>query len=245
MPTYKELLESIEWKTKRKEILQRDRLKCTVCLNEKIIKDTLIGSIRFSHNTDNLSIFYISGKPIFFPLHLNIEKLDLRLYYNLKNDAVQVVAVKKANNLDELLEAREYIESFFKEHKSDQEHMLSFFSKALNISKEDLTMPNVQLHLKKTEWLDVKGLHVHHKYYQLGLMPWDYPEDALTTVCWICHKELHKDVKVPLLNEQGIQISTLTPCPRCFGAGMFPEYLHVQEGICFECEGACFEEFYK
>lgn len=30
-------------------------------------------------------------------------------------------------------------------------------------------------------------LHVHHLYYKFGLNPWEYPDEALTTLCELCH----------------------------------------------------------
>lgn len=32
-------------------------------------------------------------------------------------------------------------------------------------------------------------LHVHHKYYRNGADPWDYPDEALITLCASCHWE--------------------------------------------------------
>ena len=31
-------------------------------------------------------------------------------------------------------------------------------------------------------------LHVHHRYYKKGNLPWDYPEKSLVTLCEICHE---------------------------------------------------------
>jgi 5-methylcytosine-specific restriction endonuclease McrA len=36
------------------------------------------------------------------------------------------------------------------------------------------------------------NLHVHHKYYLEGKMPWEVPDDCLVTLCKICHKKEHK-----------------------------------------------------
>lgn len=33
-------------------------------------------------------------------------------------------------------------------------------------------------------------LQIHHRYYLRGKDPWDYPDDALLTVCKGCHAEL-------------------------------------------------------
>ncbi len=32
-------------------------------------------------------------------------------------------------------------------------------------------------------------LHAHHKYYEHGRDPWDYPLDTLITLCESCHEE--------------------------------------------------------
>jgi hypothetical protein len=34
-----------------------------------------------------------------------------------------------------------------------------------------------------------KTLNVHHKYYQKGLSPWEYPDESLTTLCEKCHEK--------------------------------------------------------
>lgn len=50
--------------------------------------------------------------------------------------------------------------------------------------------------LKRDEWTcldcgdDTKSLHVHHRYYQWGLNPWEYSDDALMTLCEPCHKRI-------------------------------------------------------
>ncbi|PSR54882.1 hypothetical protein AHMF7605_15920 [Adhaeribacter arboris] len=96
--------------------------------------------------------------------------------------------------------------------------------------------------LKNLEIIHIKGLHVHHKYYQDELLPWEYPNDALTTLCWHCHKELHENGKLRWLDKNGLEKGVLTNCSRCHGAGVFPEYKHVNSGICFQCHGAKYKE---
>ncbi len=34
-------------------------------------------------------------------------------------------------------------------------------------------------------------LNVHHLYYETGKAPWEYPGDALLTLCETCHTETH------------------------------------------------------
>ena len=35
-------------------------------------------------------------------------------------------------------------------------------------------------------------LHVHHRYYVSGRMPWEYPDNALATLCESCHAATKK-----------------------------------------------------
>lgn len=34
------------------------------------------------------------------------------------------------------------------------------------------------------------NLHIHHLYYKNGVMPWEYPDDALITLCQLCHRKV-------------------------------------------------------
>lgn len=95
------------------------------------------------------------------------------------------------------------------------------------------------------KWYYVGNLHVHHTYYQYGNEPWEYPSKALITLCWNCHESLHKDTTTPILNSDGIEVDRLNVCKRCSGAGWFPQYRHVQNGICFRCDGAKYEELIR
>ena len=40
---------------------------------------------------------------------------------------------------------------------------------------------------------DKSTLNVHHCFYKYGRNPWDYPNNALITVCEECHKEIGKE----------------------------------------------------
>lgn len=43
-------------------------------------------------------------------------------------------------------------------------------------------------------------LHVHHCYYQKGLMPWDYPGEALKCLCEYCH-DVRQEVELIIQQE--------------------------------------------
>lgn len=109
-------------------------------------------------------------------------------------------------------------------------------------------------YLRETNLPDVKvaersySLHVHHKLYILDRLPWEYLDNELITLCNWCHWEFHKSNIIPVYrNNDGNSLEKLdyTPCNRCNGAGWFPEYKHVQSGICFRCEGARYEQLIK
>ena len=95
---------------------------------------------------------------------------------------------------------------------------------------------------ENNKWFYVKNLHIHHNYYQDEKLPWEYPDDALCTLCWVCHEQLHQNMQITWRDKNGIEIGELTYCNRCFGAGWFPQYSHIQGGICFRCRGARYEE---
>ncbi len=42
---------------------------------------------------------------------------------------------------------------------------------------------------------DGRTLHVHHKYYEWGKDPWEYPTNALITLCDSCHEEETEEIK--------------------------------------------------
>ena len=87
-------------------------------------------------------------------------------------------------------------------------------------------------------------LQVHHKYYVDSKFPWEYYDDALITLCNWCHFELHQTNLIPIFTEINGQLMErkLTPCAKCNGAGYFPEFQHVKDGICFRCTGQKYDE---
>lgn len=83
----------------------------------------------------------------------------------------------------------------------------------------------------------LKGLNIHHNYYIRGKKPWEYPNDALVTLCEDCHKKRHLTSKIPMLDTQLHYVKDMQVCDRCGGSGYLPQYHHVEHGICFKCGG--------
>ncbi len=87
-------------------------------------------------------------------------------------------------------------------------------------------------------------LNIHHKLYIFNKLPWDYLDSDLETICNWCHWELHKTEKVKsyTIVDGKFVPTSLTPCKKCNGAGWFPQYEHVEGGLCFRCLGFKFDE---
>lgn len=84
-------------------------------------------------------------------------------------------------------------------------------------------------------------LHVHHTYYILTKLPWEYPDESLQTLCNWCHHSLHQNIEVPKYkNELRLLHANCPTCERCGGAGNLPQYSYVQNGVCFGCDGRGF-----
>jgi hypothetical protein len=224
--TYQELLLHPSWRERRGEILRRDEQKCIQCANENILQETSIGAL-FQNGPYHSGLMYrfrplneLFGKKVLMKTETNVNDKAYIAYAD-KSDTgekfAKVIAVRKRR-------------STYKPNADD-----SFLNKLLEL---ELEFP-----VQSLSWVYVQGLHVHHTYYQMGRLPWEYPDSALQTMCWVCHENLHRQITVPLLNEAGTEIGKLTPCSRCCGAGYFPEYKHVQEGVCFSCNGAKYIEF--
>lgn len=224
--TYQELLSQSKWRERRIDILLRDRHKCTNCGNEEILKNTHIGTM-----------FY-NG-----PYHSGL-KYTLR---SLNGEVRQTILLKTDTGINE----KGYIAYVNKEDD------YSKLGKVLAVRKSQLTIRptygegnflnellklELQLPIQSLQWVYVPGLHIHHKYYQKGKLPWEYPDEALQTMCWQCHENLHRNIMVPYLDERGNDLGMLTPCYKCHGAGYFPEYKHIQAGICFSCNGTRYIE---
>lgn len=232
MTDYEKLLNTPEWKAKRKMIVARDKSTCTSCANKKLFDKALLGHVSHSRVSSEWITVYIVT---------SLEGNDHIIFIPAKDNqpirSGTLVLVLPTNGKEEV--NRAYLVA--RKPISDQDYKIDFLREysSKEVEEHELQSYKQRLH---NEWKHIKGLEVHHKYYQLGLMPWEYDDDALTTLCWYCHEALHKNGKVPVLDEYGNNIGEYTNCYRCHGAGGFPEFSHVQSGICFRCNGAKYEE---
>jgi len=221
---YSELLDKIEWKKKRQDILELDKYTCTNCKNEthlnnceEYVIDKIDFEIKYRNRYLDLNNFTEENyNEVILKFHI-----DKNLIKSNKN-----IEISSYKYVDKNLEC-EQIKSPFTTNR------YKLFVK----KTKDKIIPFAIRDIESNDWIYVRDLHVHHKYYQLNKNPWDYPNEALTTLCWQCHEELHKNLDIDVIDENGNIIGSKRVCGRCYGAGIFPEYRHVQFGICFECNG--------
>lgn len=265
---YNEQLKTINWQLKREIILIRDKNICKHCQNKKFEKDLSSGFMLIPQRDNNYDLLYNS----FFNVNLRFkEELPFRFLItksllskkfkktpkilwidyvmNPKTFLGDIYFIKNVNKLviDEIRELHKATQSYdtLRENSWEDPTDIDFF--------EDNGNPEIRQNPYFSEKLLSIGrtlpisfsfcLNVHHKVYRKNKLAWEYPDEDLITLCWSCHEEIHKNQKIPCYDENGIYFGDLTPCSRCFGAGWFPEYSHVENGICFRCRGARFDEF--
>lgn len=228
--TYAEILLSREWREKRLIILHRDKLKCQCCSNREILSNLQISQGLLISNSEVNNLCYL-----LFGHSTNSSSFSHRTKCFLKKD--------RTFWQDAIV--REHILVYHENILSNIANPIA----ARRILKQEVTyldstpiVTNPIRNVDDANWIYNITLHVHHSYYKVGLNPWEYDDSALTTLCWSCHEKLHSTIKVPVMDKDDKLITSYTPCTRCHGAGEFPEYRHVENGICFECHGSRYYE---
>jgi len=243
--TYQEQLLDTRWLEKRKTIIKRDAWKCQNCANESYKNRFAVGLIfsnNLPHGTSN-SVFHKES----FIINIWDFKVGKIQTAFIKNPAFSpnesyIAVYKEGYKYAQLLALKNIDNSKIELSKN----ILDIVKNGIKGKVSQDTYQTIYRTENKLDtWKMVLGLHVHHRYYQNNLLAWQYPDNALITLCWDCHEDLHSNTIVPILDSIGNKVGTMAPCRRCFGAGVFPEFVHVDSGICFRCKGAKYEELIK
>lgn len=257
--TYQEQLESKEWKDKRTQILIRDGHRCQICFNETDIKEMdagFFGEFCFPNSREAISMDCFGDQRV---LRAGIQSqyapfIDGRsIIYSRKTPkwrrmvmGVRSLTKTERDVYDEYeTEIRKFGLDWDQSLVNDYDRLLSAIQSVFGIrnSRVDHFCELIkQSNPIEFNWKFLLGLHVHHKYYVKGFLAWEYSNEALVTLCFSCHERTHKDTHIPIYNDAMELVGQYTYCYRCHGAGEFPEYHHVQNGICFRCSGAKYEE---
>lgn len=228
---YSDLLSTNEWLQKREQIKRRDENRCCLCNrypSDEVFFDSVTNlkvgySWNFDLPLDPLRIEEHERKKLEYNSLPSDTRYKLELFYDLIKENFK--------NINELY-------NLIKDPVASQIKLLNdlkAFQLYTQIDEGDLPK------LEKSKF--VVELHVHHHYYVKGRLPWEYPDLALITLCHECHWDLHQKHRIPIYKDELMnERIQLTTCSRCNGAGVFPEYNHVQNGVCFECNGAMYIE---
>lgn len=236
---YNEQLQHRLWKQKRELILQRDGYKCQNCYNK-----TLIDNLNISFagvGTTAVNLYYILIDKNTGEINRCLTSYDKKFAIKLLelSEEGSIIALSNAiNGWVNLIATVVLKPKISFGNKSTPLELLQKGESLLRQKAQEKALRNLDGNeLQKLQWIDTKGLHIHHKYYQIGKLAWDYPDAALITLCWCCHEIEHINSEIDVLDENGNFVEKRQVCPKCYGAGMFPEYLHVQNGVCFLCNG--------
>lgn len=259
---YPDQLNTIQWKKKRMEILKRDGFKCQECFNQVIeaendkgffsgfclpnskeaIELENIGSDRFMRaNINEEHIKFLKKSVIIYSQKIpNWKRIVMGM--RVLNSREQEVFKKYESEISEL---NKKMDSF---NLNDLDLLESVMKNTTDIfelkdrRRIDFIELNKKIDTKKFEWIFMLGLHVHHKCYIENYYAWEYSNEALITLCQSCHEKIHENQEIPVYNSEFELQGYYTYCKRCHGAGVFPEYSHVQSGVCFRCDGMRYEE---
>jgi hypothetical protein len=240
MNNYYELLLTDEWKLKRNEILNRDEFKCQSCANKSLISDYRISYCSYGtlESGTLLIIVYDKNRQSLLRCKTTIDQNYLKNLIETYGES-SIICLSHGDNafcrIVGLIITDEKLD--YPGIKNRTINNIKEFAVTQQITQE-LYLNKLPIErFKKLKWLKVNHLHIHHKYYTLNKNPWEYPNEALQTLCWKCHEELHKNSTVPVYNSHFELIDNYEACQRCHGAGYFPQFSHVQAGICFQCNG--------
>ncbi len=238
---YNELLQTGEWKEKRKVIVERDNSCCRNC---GITKSIYFKDCEIAIDTkDEIKHSTIVFENISLDEFLKNNNTDLHTF-SIDDDITSAFSIT-GNKIFLLTDWNFVAQKDFKElviNKGVTKNKTEYFLltvKGDDISKYSFAIPKIQ---KEKIWL-----HVHHTYYIFEYLPWSYPNESLITLCHNCHMEYHKNEKFPIfvvINGK-LYPADYTQCEKCSSAGIIPEYMHVQNGICFNCGGKGFLQLIK
>jgi len=227
---YRNLLETEEWKRKRDQIIRRDWSCCTECGRTSSITFLNRNICILTNERLPLENFSWEEKP----LEILKKELGIDTIHILKcphNDTVFGFSEDGSLYLADWEEINGKTAQDLVINSSRTESAIDFMILGQKGRKSTYNyFPIPQISDKKYY------LHVHHKYYVYENLPWEYDDDALITLCNWCHWEFHQNYTVPFYDRSFSELN-YNPCSRCGGAGIFPEYNHVQGGVCFKCGG--------
>ena len=193
--------------------------------NIKVIKEHRINGLRF------LEIHMLNSKSRFFSLLHRIRDLYVCADKDIKHFRVHKYFKSTKNKYGTSVSLPMFIMEF-------DEELTNKYVAYIGGEGITITFQNWAFYVSTYNRDVLKVLNVHHNYYIVGKNPWEYPNDALVTLCESCHQKRHEK-PTPCYRSQnfGEPIEYYNTCDRCSGSGYLPQYNDVQNGVCFKCGG--------
>lgn len=241
---YPDQLKHPEWRKKRDNILNRDNHRCQLCGRGRST------FIQLPDQCWNVGINYHSSQGEISPISINIP--DFMNLIHTKH--ISIIRHSESNNLlsisDNGIIGLVITKNIKTLHRDSQKiNLIKHRSGLLSYLVKDRDIDSTNLNIRYTAYASPTPiiLNVHHKRYIIQHKAWEYNDQDLITLCNECHIKIHKAIGVKVYSDEHryMQEIPLTPCLRCDGTGYFPEYKHIEHGVCFRCRGARFEELIK
>jgi hypothetical protein len=203
---YVTLLQRPEWKQFAEKIKREAGNRCKYCGNYKPMKKYELAVLPLylnSYVTRPLFIHLETGNSFhgFISAKIRAKLKDrLLVLFNRGRDELNIEYVNPVG-------MREIRDDEFKK-------FYEYYKTKTPQGWQDLFFKNDGL---KKRWMFFEGLNVHHLYYQDGMLPWEYPREALVTLCQECHFEWHQDNLIQYRNKEGKVKGQLEICSKCKG----------------------------
>jgi hypothetical protein len=203
---YSELLLSENWQNLRIDIIKRDNSKCQICHNEKIINSYRKGVYEYIGSlTKGFLVLRDLGSGTKISLKISNEiqqriTTSCFLVFTEKNDWIDIIGQRELNKQEVQYyfnsakdQIGEFIANVLLEKVPKNISKANSLKEAFRIIDDSQEIDDIikkpifelPIQLSECDWISFKGLHVHHKHYQKGKLPWEYPTTALITLCWI------------------------------------------------------------
>lgn len=235
---YQSLLSCDEWLKRREQILKRDEYYCSNCgASSSIFHDNFTLHFQKGYNLNLDRVVYSKTPLSKFKVDYATGDIavykhpELELLYGLSTNYIVFAMNQASLNTPK----NELVVNHYPDNLSGR---VIPVVDTPNGSDHPIPLPITNPSRQKVP------LQVHHSYYVYSRLPWEYEDEALVSLCAVCHHSFHEENQVKIFTQKGDELIELnyTPCRRCNGLGYFDQFSKVQGGICFRCRGARFEE---
>lgn len=196
---YQESLRDPEWNIMRDRIFKRDKYQCLNCYNNGFLKDNKhthklqiqIGKILKVKEGVNVLKMFNKGDDRFYRYLYYVEFKEQEGNKKSKSEILSPVSLDTTE-----IESFKGLEVF---HFNVSGYFIN-----TNTYEEKIIFRIINPKLIDSKRLFyIRKLRLHHNYYIQGNKPWEYPDEALKTLCDSCHDHFHQNNSVLIKNREG------------------------------------------